>query len=73
LNEKELIMNTKLLASALGVALLVGSGIALADGGHGDGREFRGSEHQSWHRDGWDRAERHWHEYRRHYEPRWNG
>jgi len=65
-------MTTKLLASALGVVLLAGSGIALAD--HGHGREpIRVPAHRTWDSDRWDRAERHWDEYHRHYEPRWNG
>jgi hypothetical protein len=67
-------MNTKLLATTLGVLLLAGSGVALADDWHGHGREpVRGPERHGWDNDRWDRAERHWHEYHRHYERRWNG
>jgi hypothetical protein len=65
-------MNTKVLAPALGVLLLAGSGVAMAD--HGHGREpVRGPERHGWDNDRWDRVERHWHEYHRRYEPRWNG
>jgi hypothetical protein len=54
-------MNTKLIATALGLLMVGGSTIALADGW--DHRD-RGPSYHSWHDDRWDRADRHWHEYR---------
>ena len=54
-------MNTKLIAPALGLLLLGGSALALADGWD---RHDRGPSFHSWHDDGRDRADRHWQDYR---------
>ena len=56
-------MNPKLIAPVLGVLMLGGSTLALADGwNHHD----RGPSFHSWHGDVRDRADRHWNEYRDH-------
>src|SRR5882672_2358995 len=61
-------MNTKLIAPALGLLMLSGSTLALADGWDHRGH---GPTFHSWHDDRWDRADRHWQEYRdyRYYRP----
>ena len=61
-------MNTKLVASAIGLTMLGASAVALADGwdryDHDRRGYDRGPAFHSWHDDARDRADRHWHEYR---------
>jgi hypothetical protein len=66
-------MNTKRLVPALAALVLSSAGVALADDGHGRGHAFHGPQNHGWQRDGSDRAEHHWHEYRHYSEPRWHG